>query len=177
MDKILQSRFKHLENLGEEFSDISVITEYWTQLCDGAFAPSWKAIDLTKIAPKTLPRVCVVDVLLDPLDFVYRFWGTMITQMHKYDATGQSISTVPPADYGTVLVKQYKMVYETKNPQTFYCEFENEHHLVSQYVVRRFPLSNDGVHVTGIMSIEEYGKDEEYLSRLFETVAQSDSFA
>ena len=170
MDKIIESRFETLDALGAEFSDIAMVSQYWTSAKADSFAPPWKAIDLTQVESKILPRICVVDVSLNPLDFSYRFWGTGITYAHKRDATAQSVRSIKPTDFGALLFEQYEMVYRTKTQQTFVCEFENERKLVFRYVVRRFPLSNDGETVTGVISIEEYGRDKDDLSRLFESV-------
>lgn len=166
-----QSRYETIDVLDPSFTDITTVSMHWDRARGGAFAPPWSAIDLSELPPHLVPRVCVVDVVPDPLDFVYRFWGTAITNMHKLDATKESVRTVPPADYGALLFDQYRSAYEAREPVTFACEFENDNGLIVRYVVRRHPLSNDGDRVTGVLSIEEHGKDRKDLTELFGAVA------
>ncbi|MBO6519352.1 MAG: hypothetical protein JJ900_00565 [Rhodospirillales bacterium] len=163
----MKATFEILDDLSSAYADIAFVTKLWEDARGKHFAPPWAAIDLMQVPSKAIPRICVVDVVPSPLDFIYRFWGTGITQMHDLDATRQSVTTVPPAEYSTILFKQYELVVTARTPMTYVCQFEDDKGLERRYVVRRFPLSDDGETVTAVLSMEEYGENNEDLKKLF----------
>tara|TARA_R110000868_G_scaffold404811_1_gene683393 strand:- start:40099 stop:40605 length:507 start_codon:yes stop_codon:yes gene_type:complete len=163
----VKARFEIMSDLSPRYADIAFVSRLWEKAKGDEFAPPWNAIDLMQFPAPAIPRVCVVDVQHSPLDFTYRYWGTGITQMHNLDATKQSIKTVPPPHYAEVLFKQYELVFSSQEPMTYACQFEDDNGLERQYVVRRHPLSDDGLTVTDVLSMEEYGESREELRKLF----------
>lgn len=133
-------------------------------------APRWSDIDLLTLPPDLLPRICVVDVKQNPLDFVYRFWGTEITNMHMYDLTGQSIRNLTPPSYADCLMEQYRHVQESKEPSGYLTEIPLDAGYYTYYAVIRLPLSSDGIHIDGVLSAEEYGEQKGQLKELFEKI-------
>lgn len=70
------------EDLSGDFKELY---SYWNSRRDGAFAPAWARFDWTCLPPQLIPRCAVVDVKRNPLDFVYRFWGTRRTSVQGAD--------------------------------------------------------------------------------------------
>lgn len=154
------------------FQELQDALSYWNDKKLGNELPSWKDIDLIEFPPKLIPRICVVDVEHDPMDFKYRFWGSEITNMHKLDFTGRSILEVPPVAYAELLFQQYKTVTVSKAPKIFVNRFENENGFQSQYAVVRMPLASTAEgQINHILSAETYGEDFQSLSDLFEVFA------
>lgn len=155
-----------------DFTEIDVVAQHWHAVKGDRLAPKWSDIDLLEVPSKLLPRICVVDVLQGPLDFVYRFWGTDITNMHMYDLTGKSIRNLTPPSYADCLMEQYRDVQESAEPCGYLTEIPLEVGYHTYYVVIRLPLSSDGETIDGVMSAEEYGEQEGELKDLFEKIWQ-----
>jgi hypothetical protein len=58
---------------------------YWEELRGDLVTPPWRAFDWMRLPPAVIPWCAVVDVHEDPLDFVYRFWGTARTALQGRD--------------------------------------------------------------------------------------------
>ncbi len=155
-----------------DFADITAVDAYLSGKRGSGIAPAWSDLNLIDLPAHLIPRVCVVDVHIDPLDFRYRFWGTKITDMHRRDFTGESVGTVPPKVYGDILMQQYAEVYRDAVPQASLIAFIDEHHQQSTYAVKRSPLSSDGQTVDMILSIEQYDDDHRDLQELLAKVAE-----
>jgi len=155
-----------LEALG--FDDLRWAYAYWQDRCGDRPAPAWADIDLNVFPGPMLPRICVVDVTPAPVDFLYRFWGTAITDMHQYDLTGKSVRHLTPSGYANCIWSQYMHVFETGAPAAFITEVPLERGLISYFSVVRMPLSNAPSSVDHILSAESYGEQAGELRRHFE---------
>jgi hypothetical protein len=140
--------------------EIRAFIEYWDSLRGDAFAPSWKAFDLSALEPKSIPYVVVADVIHDPLDFIIRFWGTAHVSRKGVDKTGRSIIAKPDLR-GATAFDEYREVVEEKHPvasrdivnlQTFSNLLPFEQSLV------RLPLSDDGKNVHHVVSLAQWEK-------------------
>ena len=153
-----------------EFTEINAVVDYWRTLKGTRIGPVWSEIDLLQLPADIIPRVCVVDVQSDPQDFIYRFWGTAITDMHHYDLTGKSVSSLTPPEYAQCLVEQYAQVVAGGQGCGFLTEVPQPSGLFTHYSCVRLPLSSDGNTVDAVLSAEEYGEQVGELRDLFETV-------
>lgn len=153
-----------------DFTEIGVVAQHWDAVKGDRLAPAWSDIDLLSVPSTLLPRICVVDVHQDPLDFVYRFWGTDITNMHMYDLTGKSIKNLTPSGYAGCLMEQYRYVQENAEPCGYLTEIPLEAGYHTYYAVIRLPLSSDGKTIDGVLSAEEYGEQKDELKELFEKI-------
>lgn len=163
-------RYKRLPIDFPDFTEIDAVAQYWLTVKGDRIAPKWADIDLLTLPTTLLPRICVVDVKQDPLDFIYRFWGTDITNMHKYDLTGKSITELTPASYADCLMEQYRYVQEKAAPAGYLTEIPLDAGFYTYYAVVRLPLSSNGDVIDGVISAEEYGEQEGELKNLFERV-------
>jgi len=134
----------------------------------GGIAPSWSDFNLLDLPSDLLPRICVVDVTHDPLDFSYRYWGTAITGLHHYDLSGKSVKSLTPPDYAQCVWEQYNAVYTTGQPQSFLTEVPLDGGYNAFYVATRLPLSSDGETIDKIATAEDYGKERDQLRILFD---------
>jgi len=165
-------RFKQLQLHDHDFSDLSAACRYWNEkkALSGGIAPSWSDFNLLDLPAELLPRICVVDVTPEPLDFSYRYWGTAITGLHHYDLSGKSVKRLTPPNYAQCIWDQYNAVYTSGQPQTFLTEVPLDGGYNSFYVATRLPLSSNGETIDKIAAAEDYGKERDQLRLLFDAL-------
>ncbi len=153
------------------FPDLEAMYAYWQDLRGDAFAPARAAFDPVDVAPCLLPRIMMVDVIGDPPDFVYRHWGTGITDLHGRDMTGRSVRGLAPAPFADLMWRQYVEVVETGTPGLYV------HHLPGgadgryPHAILRLPFSSDGTKADMVLSLDEYGHNKEQLRLYFRAAA------
>ena len=57
------------------FPSLLRFVAHWNSVRGEAFAPTWDEFDVMTLDLTLIPRLVIVDVIPDPLDFVFRFWG------------------------------------------------------------------------------------------------------
>ena len=144
----------------EELDDPALLDflAYWERLRGEHWAPSWAAFDLLGLDLAAIPRVAVVDVLRDPLDFKYRFWGTAHVQNKGVELTGKRLGAAPRLRGGTP-VEEYTAVAEQKRPlasRAVISLAESERRLPFDQAMLRLPLSNDGDRVDHVISMASW---------------------
>jgi len=165
------ARDEHFVPDGKTYPDLVATFHYWQRLRGDRLAPAWSDINLLDIPHAAIPRVCVVDVIPAPLDFIYRFWGTSITRMHHYDLTGKSVRDLTPASYARTIHRQYETVVSNRQPEGFLTEIPLDSGTFAYYAVFRMPLSSDGIHVDMVLSAEDYGENREQMRQALEKSA------
>lgn len=66
-----------------------------------------------------IPWCAVVDVIREPRDYVYRFWGTARARFQGHDYTGTSIRCVEPERVSEKIWREYELVVEKAAPVYF----------------------------------------------------------
>lgn len=134
--------------------------EYWQHLKGDRAAPAWREWDWFQLPLDLIPYCLVVDVEYDPLDFVYRFWGTANISMHGIDLTGKSISKIRSAVTAQNTFDQYNEVIDCREA------------IASAYTIQagadgppfvqtslRMPFSDDGITVHQIATYADWSRD------------------
>jgi hypothetical protein len=105
-----------------------------------------------------LSRVMLVDVSYEPLDFVYRVFGSGIAQAFGKDYSGKSVRQLEPPEFAALIWRQYLEVVNERRPclhaiqVTAGTRFLKYHRLT-------LPLSADGLAVDKLLAISiEDGK-------------------
>jgi hypothetical protein len=110
-------------------------------------------IDPTEIR-EFLPYVVLVDIESDPLRVYYRLVGTRIAEFYG-EFTGTWMHDRPISDaYRQIAENIYRTLIETKAPVYGVTEMRTRTDAMVSYEWGYFPLSNDGVNVTGGLEIE-----------------------
>jgi len=141
------------EPLGEVFA-------YWNRLRGDNWAPSWEDFDLLGLSAKAIPYVIVMDVVSDPLNFFYRFWGTGNTTYIGYDLTGKSVRDNKL--FSGKVFGEARRIVEEKKPLVHFSKVVRADGIFRDYARLRVPLSDDGQNVTHIVSavdVKEQVKD------------------
>ncbi len=133
--------------------ETALLYQYWLDIRAARFAPAWRDIDLLTLPTSVVPKVMVVDVLLDPVDFVYRFFGTWHVQCHNRDMTGHKVTDFKDPTFTQIVLEEYTNTYERREPVLFQLENTLNHiHYLSELL--RLPLSSDGETIDSIMVLE-----------------------
>lgn len=140
------------------------VLKYWGKLKHDRWAPSWSEFRLEDICNDTLPFTIIVDVIPEPLDFRYRFWGTANTVNIGYDCTGKSVRDNEM--FSDKVFNECRQIYEEHRPLVYYTKAIKPSGLYRQYTRIRLPLSEDLLTVSHIVSVVHI---TENLSKLYET--------
>jgi len=127
---------------------------YWQDRCGDGIGPAPADFHLDELPFDILPMATLVDVREDPLDFVYRFWGSGRTEQQGADYTGRSIRAVEPGFVAEKIWREYVAVHTAKAPRHFISERSLDDGTRYEYHFIRLPLSRDGTHVTQIFCTE-----------------------
>jgi hypothetical protein len=130
------------------------LLDYWNSKRASRSAPSWSDIDLLDLPSSLIPHLVVVDVIADPLNFKYRFWGGWHVQYHGYDQTNKFMSDIEPLAYRSQITNQCVQMLNEPTPILFLQRIPRKSGLWVYSELCRFPLSDDGETVTKILTAE-----------------------
>jgi len=136
--------------------DFLEVFDLWDKMRGERPAPSWPEIDLINLPLTRLPYCVVVDVSSDPQDFVYRFWGSRITDLHQHDLTGKSVRQINPQDVGETLFLQYARSAQARTPALFVNHVTSGYGLLTEEVILRLPLSSDNIRIDHFICIFDF---------------------
>ena len=139
----------------DEITSVMVrkMADYVTRKRGARAMPSRADIDPTEIR-EFLPYVVLVDIHNDPLRVYYRLVGTRIAEFYG-EFTGTWMHDRPISDaYRQIAENIYRTLIETKAPVYGVTEMRTRSDATVSYEWGYFPLSNDGVTVTGGLEIE-----------------------
>jgi len=142
---------------------LAEIYAYWESKRGDYFAPSWDEFHLDELDPSVVPLSVVVDVIADPLDFVYRFQGTARNRVEVKDSTGHSVLGLNPPEMGKKVYGELSIIAEKRAPFHFVNKGTTDHGEDLNYEFLRLPLSSDRRTVDKIYS---FGFDDRSLSVL-----------
>lgn len=134
--------------------DVSRCLDVWRSWCDGRRMPAWKNADrLMDLPHAVLPMTLVAEVTGEPLDFIYRYWGSGVTRMHGYDLTGQSCHAVQPETFAEIVYDAMSEVVRRREPILYAGETTTATGLVVPEYVLRLPFSDNGEDVDRVMTV------------------------
>jgi hypothetical protein len=127
---------------------------YREELRGGRETPQWRDFDWMRLPARVIPWCAVADVQGDPLDFVYRFWGTARTLLQGKDYTGWSIADVEPKSVAEKIAGEYRAVYENREPVYFETTYDRgEFARPFAYHFLRLPFASKVKPVGHILSV------------------------
>jgi hypothetical protein len=98
-------------------SRLTEIYEFWRSRCRDGVLPSRADIDPTRLAPRLLPFLFLVEVLEDPRDFRFRLAGTHFRDITGAEATGRRIAEVFPPGFADEVRYHWDSCVERKAPK------------------------------------------------------------
>ena len=145
---------------------LAEVFAYWNRLRGDAWAPAWKDFRLLDLSSRAIPFVIVMDVIREPLDFHYRFWGTGNTTYIGYDMTGKSVRQNKL--FSEKVFNEARRIVEEKKPLVHHSKVIRGDGLFREYTRLRVPLTADGENVTHIVSAVDIKEDnQDALNALF----------
>jgi len=153
-------------------SDCGALYTYWNGLRGTRWAPRWDEIHLIDLPAPFIPFVYVVDVLEDPFDLRFRFWGTGLTAVFKRDHTGETMLTM---DLGVIsddrrekIMGDYRTLIDRKAPFAFLWDTRTAGRGRMAAPAICLPLSDDGETVTKIICGFDFTENRYDWERLLE---------
>ncbi len=153
---------RQLSPEGFDDPDYQACYDLWLRTKGSRWAPAWQEWNWLELPVNLIPYFLVVDVRYDPLDFVYRFWGTANVTMHKVDMTGKSVDMIRSPLTRKHTTEQYMEVVENRKAIADIYTIQTVNHVVTHsQTTLRMPMSNDGRVVDQIVSFTDW-RDELY---------------
>jgi hypothetical protein len=147
-------------------ADLKFALDYWFRKRAGRLAPRRADIDPADIAP-LLPRVMLVDVSTDPIDFRFRLAGTGLFKIHGEELTKKRAQDLEPAAYGALIHRHYCDALARRAPVAHRVQIECETRR-SAYLRIILPLSEDGAAINRLLTVESYADAAQDLRDCFE---------
>jgi hypothetical protein len=135
-------------------SDLRMALDYWQRKRGTRLAPTRADIDPVEIT-SLLPRVMLVDVGTDPLDFRFRLAGTGIFKIHGAELTNKRVLDLEPPAYAALMHRLYCDALKRCAPIAHRLLIEVETRR-SAYMRIILPLSEDGAVINRLMTVESY---------------------
>ncbi|MEX2009824.1 MAG: PAS domain-containing protein [Dongiaceae bacterium] len=105
-----------------------------------------------------LGKIILVDVRYDPLDFVFRLYGSEIAAMDRDEVTGKSVRDIGPAAYRDMLVRHYTDAVTERVP-LFHEIVATADGASDNYQRAIIPLSDDGVVINILLTVAGWNDD------------------
>jgi hypothetical protein len=153
--------------------DIKLAFDYWCRKRGERLAPNRADIDPADIAP-LLPRVTLVDVSTDPVDFRFRLVGTSLFKIHGAELTNKRALELEPPPYAALIHRLYCDALARRAPVAHRLLIECETRR-SAYLRIILPLSEDNQAVNRLMTVESYADTAQDLRDCFEEARLSAS--
>jgi hypothetical protein len=151
--------------------DLRLALDYWQRKRGLRLAPTRADIDPVEIAP-LLPRVMLVDVTADPIDFRFRLAGTAIFKIHGAELTNKRALELEPPAYAALTHRLYGDALTRRAPIAHRLLIECETRR-SAYMRIILPLSEDGAEISRLMTVESYADAAQDLRDCFEEARRS----
>ena len=145
------------------------ILAFWEGLRAGAVAPPWQSFDWSPVPSNIIPYCGVVDIRRDPLDFIYRFWGSAHVKAHGQELTGKSVKDMRPIAESESVFAQYRETLEAGRP-LFFINLLHVGQARTPYkeVSLRLPFSSDGRNIDILFAFSDLRLNIEALVEEFE---------
>ena len=142
---------------------IRQLHEYWNLCCGNRAMPRRADIDPADI-PHLLPKIFLVDIEPAPFRVRYRVVGTDAVEWQGRDFTGYYLDEVRFNKPDEILAL-YRSAAEGKVPVFRSTTWPTPNGITRAVETGVFPLSEDGVHVTQCIAIEDFEefRDPTYL--------------
>ncbi len=149
----------------KRYPEIDRILAYWRAKRGDREFPSRADIDPLEFT-RELPRVMMVEVSYDPLEFRYRVAGTGLFAMHGRDLTGRLARELEPPEFGALIHRHYAEAIERRAPILHLIELTLDY-LATSYARIILPLSSDGTVIDRLMTCEAHEDHALALQKFF----------
>ncbi len=159
-----------LDSRTDRYPDLARVRAYWDGKRGNRFAPRRADIDPADLV-EVLPRIMLADVRPEPLEFRYRLTGTGIADVHGSEHTGKSPRDLTPAAYGALIHAHYCEAVRRREPLLHLIVLDTDERSRS-YARLLLPLSEDGISVTMLMTVDSKEQNTRALQEYFAKISR-----
>jgi len=134
--------------------------DIWTGWAAGKPAPVWAEVKFMEIPVPLIPMTACVDVIDGGKDFVYRYWGTGLTDLFGLDETGTRLTDNPIVSSKLVLSDQLQVVLKDGCAKFFVSTIAKDSGTYAYKYNLRLPIMESPGEVTKILSMCEVERIE-----------------
>jgi len=174
--RVLQAiKADEISVFGEDVDDavlpeFRVLYQHWAEVREDRWAPLWSEFHLDELPTKIVPWCVVVDVHQEPLKFVYRFWGTRVSDLLGVELTNKSSDDITNNFYAARARAEYTEMLDRKVAMYTDKPHINSMGLEVRYQILRVPFSS-GSEVENILSIGGFSASKKGDENYFRTLA------
>jgi len=158
--KVRATKVEELALESIQSPDMLRMLELWSGWCAGRDAPVWRDVQFMDIPAPLIPLTACVDVIEGGKDFVYRYWGTGLTDLFGRDETGTRLSDYPVASSQLILTGQLQDVVGAACPKIFMTTIAKDTGIFVHKYNLRLPIMDTPGEVTKILSMCELERIE-----------------
>ena len=147
------------------YPEITAVLAYWRAKKGSRAFPARADIDPLEFT-RALPRVMMVDVSYEPLEFRYRVAGTGLFSMHGQELTGKRARELEPPEFGALIHRHYAEAIDRRAPMLHLIELTLDD-LTTSYARLILPLSGDGTVIDRLMTVEAHEDHAQELQQFF----------
>ena len=126
--------------------------DYWRSIKGDNIAPSRRAFKVDELPPKLVPSVAVIEFVGEPLDFLYRFFGTHLVHVAGMELTGKRYYADNIVGFGAINETLIPELIARREPIFHHFEWESTRGVVYESKAIRLPLSDDGENINGMVT-------------------------
>jgi len=174
-DEELAASYVTMDPYAADSPDITQCLSYWDFLRGDRLAPAWHEFNWLEFPVEIIPYCGVIDIKRDPLDFIYRFWGTAHATTMSQEMTGKSVRDMKPASEGQSVYDQYLETFKSAKPRLFVNSIRT-HTLGTELteVSLRLPFSNSGEQIDHILAFSDMRQDlKDFETAFYEAMRQN----
>lgn len=128
---------------------------YWRSRCDGDRLPRRQDIDPAELK-SILPNMCMLAVLDDGKDYLFRLLGTRMREFLSDDYTGRKLSEVEALQPSEKLVENFSTCLTTRQPILANTPYVGPKKEIAELEDIIMPLSDCGTVVDRLMIVVDF---------------------
>ena len=136
-----------------EQAEFTLLLDWWEKCRAGRVGPSRAEVDPAALKP-VLAHLTLVEFDPKTGSFRFRLSGTYVHQLHNREIAYTGVDEMEPPAYRNLLNEHYRKVIETGAPNAYEIRFISHDNIERHYTSLRLPLSEDGKHAAGIITLD-----------------------
>ena len=134
-------------------TEMRQVHEAWVKAKGRNIGPSRRDFDLLFIPLRSIPYSSVTDYSTDKDEFIIRFFGTGLVGLDGDEMTGKNLFDTPHAGLRNILNNLFRKVVTEKRENFSEVQFISLSGVQRMSITARWPLSENGNDVTGVLSV------------------------
>lgn len=146
--------------------ELKQVHKAWVEAKGSAIGPSLKTFDLFFIPLAHIPFSSITDYFAERDEFIVRFFGTGLVSIDGCEMTGKNLLETPHSGLRKTLEILFRKVVDEKCENFSEIQYDSTIGPQRLSISGRWPLSEDGKNVTGVLSVIYPLKDTQNLHEI-----------